>query len=195
MAIILSSNVATVFANPPVTHFHLLRIYDDTSTLKAITSYAGDVTMSDGVTYVADGTLKYADPPSISSTVDRELFRVQLADPSRSLAALAETGLTGKRLELRVAFYSTQSDTLLTNIADTFLVYRGYADGFVYNVDVGEVGEVILELTGTSPMADLDLKKGIYFSKDFVRGRNLKDSAADMVYSGSGALQLKWGRS
>ena len=40
---------------------------------------------------------------------------------------------------------------------------------------------------------ELDMKKGLYLSKDKVRGRNPDDSSCDRVYDGSGAT-LKWGK-
>jgi hypothetical protein len=82
----------------------------------------------------------------------------------------------------------------LTTLTDTLLIYRGKINGASYLIQTEEIGEVILQVTGASPMADLNLKKSIYLSRDYIRNKNPNDACCDMIYAGSGTLGLRWGR-
>ena len=43
-------------------------------------------------------------------------------------------------------------------------------------------------------MADLDLVKSFYTSKDSITQKNSQDTSFDKVHEGSGAINVKWGK-
>jgi len=179
----------------------ILRIYDqDDNTLKAVTTNSYDLDVLVGVfteTYSANGQIISVDPPKISTDVDRELFTVRLADPEFIEGPYADNGYIGKRMIVRVGFAAEDGYVTAGTISaadNMFIAYKGRIESTSYLLSTKELGESILEITCASPMADLDFKKSIYTSRDFVRGRNVNDTSCDSVFGGSGSLQLKWGR-
>jgi hypothetical protein len=193
--IALSNALQAVMATKPVSYFHTVKVYDRAGTvIKAVTSHHSNVVLSDNVQYLADGSLQSVSPPSIGTSVDRSQYTLVISDPSINEGVFAETGLVGKKLAVRLCFLAHDTKTPLTNLSDTFLVYQGYGDNTAYKMDTNEIGDVLLQLICSSPMADLDHKKSIYLSRDYIRNRNPNDSSCDMIYGGSGILQLKWGK-
>lgn len=191
----LSSNIVAALNGEELATFHMLQITDKTGDqILSSTSHYTNITLSNGVTYESNGLLVDVDPPQLSTTVDREQYSVTLADPYFMQGALAETGLIGKKLEVRVGFLDSVTGLPLLNVIDTFLIYKGRIDGTSYKIDMQEYGEALLNVTGTSPILSLDMKKGIFLSRDAVRQRNINDSSCDQLYEGSGAVVLKWGR-
>jgi hypothetical protein len=189
-----SVNQQLVFNNPPVNYCVALKIFDDEVLLKAITSYFYDLTI-DGVEYQSNSSLLAVDPLNVSTAVDSSEFKFQLADPDFLEGPYIESNYVGKEVEIYLVFIDPDTDEPLTNLEDVFLVYSGYGNKTEYLIDSSASGEVVLQITCSNPMADLDHKKAMYLSKDFVRGRNPLDESCDQVYSGSGRLQLKWGKS
>jgi len=190
--ITLTSNLQTVLSADHVDYFYLIKIFDDSTVHNTLTTFHRDITMGDGLTYLADGTLAAIDPPKSTTSVDRDQFMFALADPDFLQGSFASAGYIGKEVDARLGFMS--NEVPLTAMADTLFFYNGYVDGTGYRVDTKSEGEALLQITCSSPMADLDQKKGLYLSRDFVRNRNPTDSCCDQIYSGSGKLQLKWGR-
>jgi hypothetical protein len=191
----LSSNVVALIANETISSFYmvLVRHYNDGMIHFNTTSHFADVTLSNGITYLADGKLKSADPPQLNTTVDREQYKVILADPAFADGALLGQGLVGKVMEVRVGFINPATGLPYTDIADTFVSYKGRINSAAYLVDTEE-GSVDLELVGVSPLISLDMVKGYYLSRDFVRQKDATDSSFDAVYEGSSAVILKWGK-
>ena len=191
----ISAAVQALLNQNIVSAFILVKIYIKPSTIiKSITTNSYDLTMSDGVTYLSNGELISIDPPQISTNVDREIFKIVLADPNFAEGPYAESGYIGKSIEVRIGFLDRITNEPLLSISNTFITYAGRIEGTSYNVKTQEQGEATLELSCSSPMSDLDFKKSIYLSRDFIRGRNANDVCCDSIYSGSGGLQLKWGR-
>jgi hypothetical protein len=196
--ITFSPTLQNVFQNDGVTFFNTVKISKRVGNAyvlyRATTTLDHDVTLSDGVTYIADRVLQAIDPFKISSTVNREAFKFVIADPTIAFGSEVEQGLVGAKAEVRVCFLHPTTGAVLTNIADTLLIYGGYIDEIAYSVNTEEQGEVLLHFNCSSPLADLDQKSGIYLSKDVVRGRNFRDGCCDSIYLGSAHLQLKWGK-
>jgi hypothetical protein len=189
-----SATVKALIATKKFTTFSCIEIRDrNNGLIKNVTNNPYDITLSDSSTYLSDGTLLSIDPPQMNSSVDREQYKISFADPNFAEGEYASDGLIGSKVKNRLCFIGSDGYPL-TSIADTVLVYAGRVDGTAYVVKTGTTGEAILQITCASPMADLDYKKGLITSKDFVRGRNSDDSSCDMVYGGSGVLQLRWGK-
>jgi hypothetical protein len=191
----LSANIVTLINNKTVNAFYMVLVQHTGGGFVHFntTSHYADVTLSNGQTYIADGKLKSADPPQMNTTVDREQYKVILADPSFSEGGNIGQGLVGKVLEVRLGFIDPSTGLPFTNVADTFIVYKGRVDSASYMIDTEE-GEVDLQITGVSPMVSLEMVKGYYLSRDNVRAHDSADSSFDDVYEGSSAIILKWGK-
>jgi len=194
--LLFSPRVRQLIADGRARAFFCLHLLNaDLSVYRASTTHYNTVKLGNDITYAADDFIVSVDPPKISSNVDREQYRVTLADPEFQGAADAENGLVGKRMEVRLCFLDPDTNLPLTDIEDTFIVYKGRVDGMTSNVSTEEVGESLFDMTGASPMVSLDMSKGTYLSRDVMRARDPEDSSCDKIYNGSGALVLKWGRS
>jgi hypothetical protein len=194
--ITLSANLAALINANNITFFNTLKIFDKAGVvLRAITTHNSDITLFDGVTYVADGTIISLDPPTLNTTVDREQYKIQLADPNFAEGVALEAGLIAKFCEVRLCFLNPSSGLPYTSEVDTFIVYAGRIDETNYIIKTEELGESVLQLVCASPVADLEHKKGIFLSRDFVRNRYLDDACCDSIYEGSGSLAAKWGKS
>lgn len=158
------------------------------------TSFYSNVTLSNGEVFVSDGAIISVSPPQLTSSVDRELFRVALADPNLLLGNLiGSTGLATKLLEVRFCFLDVNSQPL-TDLQDTLLAYKGVVDSTGYTYSTENIGEIVLNISGSSPMADLDTTRNFYTSKEFVKTININDTTYDQIYEGSGVVRLKWGK-
>jgi hypothetical protein len=173
---------------------HVIKIFNyyGVGLHKFITDNPFDVELSDGDVYPADGRLMEVVPLKISTNVDRDEFSFTISDSSFAEASYLESGIVNKKVTIRAVFYDY--DTLLTNLSDTLFMYSGYGNGATYVIKTGESGEAYIKITCTNPMSDLDYKKGIFLNKEFMRNQNPKDTSCDSVYTGSGVMQLKWGK-
>lgn len=183
-----SPTIVQILQNPTIEAFYLIKIHTYKST-----SYFTDITF-EGETYVADGRLMSADPPRMSAIVDRELYKVILADPDYSFGTLLGNNLIGRNFEVRLIFVDPVTQLPYLEYANTLLIYKGTVDSTAYAVDTGNTGEVAISISGASPMSDLDLTKPFYTSKEFIRNISSNDTSFDQVYEGSGNVNLKWGK-
>lgn len=193
-----TDNIKSVLNNDSIEYFSMVRIESSPGVnLYATTTYYNDIQLlpvSATYHYVADGTLLAADPPQNTSTVDREQYKVAFADPFNTKRGDIESSLVGKIIECRLGFVDPVTSQPFLNIEDTIVVYRGRVDGASISIKAGSLGESIVQITGSSPMRNLDMKKPYYISKERVHQRNPNDTSCDQIYEGSGALIVKWGR-
>lgn len=192
----LSANIIALMASGvTIEIIYLVRIKNSAAgIIYADTTHYATVILSDGSVYPANGTLVSADPPQQSTTVDREQYKITIADPEFLLGGIAEANLVGKRMESRIAFINPATGNPFTDVADTFLIYAGSVDSGAYKVTLEEFGESLFQITGVSPILSLEMRRGIYLSRDAVRQRNPADSCCDKLYEGSGKVTLKWGK-
>jgi len=194
--LLFSPRVRQLIADGRARVFYTLHLLNaDGTVFRASTTHFSSVKLGNDITYVADDFIVSVDPPKISSNVDREQYRVTLADPDFQSAADAENGLVGKKMEARLGFLDPDTGLPLTDLADTFVVYKGRVDGMTSTISTDEVGESLFDMTGASPMVSLDMSKGIFLSRDSIRARDKEDACCDKIYNGSSSLVLKWGRS
>jgi hypothetical protein len=192
---LLSPTISALIAAGDVEVIYLLRITDSNGVpLITSTTFYSDVTLSNGYVYVSNGLLVGADPPQLSTTVDREQYKVTMADPEFNEGPYADNGFIGKIMEVRLGFINPATGLPFTTVAETFTVYKGRLDGTSYRIAMVELGEALLQIIGTSPMASLDMAQPFYLSKDEVRQRNIDDACADSIYEGSSTTALKWGK-
>lgn len=198
----LSPAVVTLLSQKRVEMFFLVSIAND----YRFTTLPYDITMSDGLLYLSDGGLLNVEPPRLTTSIDREAYRVSLADTAFNFRPILEAGIVGKPLVVRVGVLNSSGASLLdyggtsiapdqplTNLGDTFLSYKGIIDSHQYSIDFEE-GENTLTIEGSSPMADLDLIKTYFTNKESLKQRNPADTAFDNIYSGSGEIKFEWGK-
>jgi hypothetical protein len=190
-----SANIQTVLATFPIESFYMLRISNKNGTaIYSSTDYFMNISLSNGYTYTADALLLSVDAPQLTSAVDREQYKIVLSDPSFSQATVIEDNIVGKYLETRIGFINQTTGLPYLTASDTLIVYKGRIESAGYIIDSGEIGESKLQITGSSPISNLDQKNGIYLSKEMIRNVNGNDSCCDQLYEGSGTLALKWGK-
>lgn len=197
--ITFSSNISELLSKNTVELFYLIRISEYFKVLNTIsdlraTTFYEDITLSNGEVYKSDGTIISIAPPKFESTVDKSSFELILADPGITSMTNLEKNLIGNDLEISVGFVNIETDTPLLNKADTLLIYKGYIDNFSYKIITKELGEVLLSITGSSPMVNLDQKRQYHLNKEFVRSKFPSDSCCDQINEGSGVIVLKWGK-
>jgi hypothetical protein len=146
------------------------------------------------------------DPPASSSTLDKNTFKVTLADPELAFKPLLEGGGVGTPMWVRAGlidhstvhgdFPTIPNNVLLPAVGfgehGTFCVYKGAVDRYVYTIT--ENGETILTFEGASPAAALELKRDITTSRFWMRSHYPSDSSFDNVYKGSAQQTLQWGK-
>lgn len=201
----LSNAVNTLIFEKNISYFFLVSL-DITSAIQHYTSLPYDITMGDGNTYSSENSVYGVDPPRISDIVDREAYKISLSDPSFLLKYYFEDGIIGRDVSVRIGFInSTDSDIqghddtlvypgeVFKDMNDTILIYAGAVDNHGYTIDIRN-SEVIATIEGSSPMADLDLVKTFYTSKNSISQRSSTDTCFDSVHEGSGSIQVRWGK-
>lgn len=183
-----SNTLIQLLQNPVIEAFYLIKVHTYRNT-----SYFTDITFNNEI-YVADGKLLSADPPRMSAIVDRELYKIVLADPEYSFGSLLGNNLIGRNFEVRLIFVDPVTKLPYLELENTLLIYKGIVDSTAYAIDTSNLGEVAISISGSSPMADLDLTKTFYTSKEFIRNISSNDTSFDQVYEGSGNVNLKWGK-
>jgi len=184
--ITLNPLVSSLLREPHIETFYLITIGDYRTT-----DYPYSLVV-DGLTFESDGKLVDVDSPRISTTVDRAVFKVSFADPSIAFASFIDEGIVGLPFEVRMGF--VQNNVPLSSLSDTILAYKGRVDQGAYANNMGDLGEVILELSGASPVASLDMVRTFHSTKDYIKKLNVNDSSFDQLYEGSGAVTLRWGK-
>jgi len=182
-----STTVQDILDSGNIKFFYLIDLYF-TNTYR-FTSYSEDITYN-GATYISDGGLFEIDSPKISSTVDREAYRVVLADLSNQVLAEMRANVVGKSMLVRAGFIDPVTNQPLLGANDIIYVYKGYVDKPEI---INDWETKLATLEGTSPMADLDMVNSFVTSRDSMHQRNANDTSFDEIYDSS-ELDLKWGK-
>lgn len=188
---VLTPRLAAVLDNPVIEVIYCISIGEDFR----MNSSDADVTLSNGVTFPANTMIMSIDPARLSSTVDRELYGITIADPDYSFREKVELGLIGKYSEVRACMVDQSTGQLITDIEDTMIIYGGTVGGVNYTIDTANIGSVTAVISLTSPMSSLDMTRTFYSSRDYIRQHNPDDSSFDQIYQGSGGIVTKWGKS
>jgi hypothetical protein len=185
----MSSTLAALLSGADLDYFYLVRVGNYRTT-----THVTDVSV-DSVTYVSDGSVVAVDPPQLSSTVDRQLFKIQLLDLGIGLGSMADFGMLGKPVTVYMGVIDPTTGDPHEDISDYLLVYSGNVDGSGYTFDTRVKGSRVFTLSCTTPMGDLDLKRPIYTSQDYLDKNHAGDISYQQVYEGSGPIEVKWGKS
>jgi len=181
-----SSAVQTVLDSDSINFIYLIELQFN-STYR-FTSYNTNITYG-GNTFIADGGLYEFDTPKFSSVVDREAYRVVIADQLDEMAAEFELNVVGKPVEVKVALLDANGYPML-GTTDVLSIYKGYVDAPKITNDFEQKLAVI---ECTSPMSDLDTTKALYTSKDGMDQVSLSDTSFDEIFDNK-EITLKWGK-
>jgi hypothetical protein len=187
--IVFSQNIEIALQQPTIEAFYLVDFAGEKTT-----NYYADITLSNGDIFEANGRLIEIDPPKLSTSVDRELYKISFADPEMDYGNLAEEAIVGRPVVVRLGFVNQTSRQPYTDVADTVIVYKGKVDSGSYNINSANIGEAVFSISCASPMADLDLVKTLLTSKDALKDIDPNDNSFSSIYEGSGQIQLKWGK-
>lgn len=173
-----------------------------------------DVTVG-GQLYYADapvtgnyfGPLISLEPPKFADNVDKESFKISIADPMLAFSGLADN-LNGAKFSYRSGFYNTTGAAVIDSdgvqvepfgpilsVKDTFVGYQGYLDSFKYQLSSEEGGLLLIE--AASPMAALDATNSFYTTAQSIKMRipaSVTDSCFDNIMFDSTEVKIGWGR-
>lgn len=182
-----SSAVQALLASDEVLkYFFLVQIELD--TIYRFTDLPYDITYNGNVFYSGGVLLSY-EPPRQSSTVDREAYKITLADGDGIFLNAFRTGVIGKNIRVWAGFFDANDEPLI-GTTDIINVYRGYIDSPNYQNDWGSR---VVTIEGTSPMADLDAVNSIMVSRDGMDQRNDTDTSFDQIYNDH-TIKVEWGK-
>jgi hypothetical protein len=182
-----STKVQSIIDSGNIRFFYLIDLTFN-STYR-LTSYGTNI-VYDSNTYISDGGLFEIDTPKLSSVIDREAYRVVIADLSNALLNDIRSNVVGKDMLVRLGFIDPDTDQPLLQTENILHVYKGFADTpeVVNNWDTK-----IASIEGTSPMADLDMVNSYVTSRDSIKQRSSTDTSFDEIYDNS-ELEIKWGK-
>jgi len=152
------------------------------------TSYHRNIVFG-GNTYIADGGLYEFDSPKFSAVVDRESYKVIVADLFDTMSAEFKANVIGKPIEVFIALLDANGYPLL-NDADVLRIYKGFVDS--PSLDISFESKLAI-LEGTSPMSDLDMVNTVITSKDGMDQLSDTDTSFDEIYE-NGEITIKWGK-
>jgi hypothetical protein len=164
-----STTVRNILSQPTIEAFYLVEVYVSSGTTYRSTTYYRNVVITNNSV-------------------------ISFADPTFTFGASVDSGLIGKLVDVKVGFVNQTTKLPELDIANLLTVYRGKIDSTEYSINTSVTGEVLLNVSCSSPMNDLDLTKSFYTTKDATLGRDSSDTSFDQIYEGSGVLQLKWGK-
>lgn len=152
----------------------------------------------DGMTYSAQDRVIMADPPRVSDSLDRQEFKVTLADSDGSLRATLESwGMHGVPMSVYSGLINNTDAPIGgtpvgSPLPDLMVSYEGTVDTFSYVITPDE--EILLTLEGTSPVGALDLRRTILTSKEYINQEYPTDTSYDRVFTSSRHITLLWGK-
>ena len=186
MARSFSSNAQAAIDSGSAEFFMLIKL--EFNSTYNLTSLPYDV-VYDGDTYTSDGGLFEVSSPKFSSVVDREAYRVVIAESLNEMLAEFKANVVGKDISVKLGFLDPDGTPYLDPV-DVVDIYSGTADSPSISNDL-EQRLAIVE--GTSPMADLDFVNVFYTSKDGMDQRNATDTSFDEIYADY-EVSIKWGK-
>ena len=187
--ITFSPRLIDLIRQPVVEPFYTIQV----GQLRA-TSYRTPITLSNGEFFEINDIILGLDAPQLTSSVDRELYKITLADPGFDLGYSFDSNIVGQTVVVRAGFIDQETGLPETNTANMILVYKGLVESPAYRVNTEESGESIAVITCSSHMGDLDMTRAFYTSKDWIKSIAPNDTCFDQVYAGSGTVNLKWGK-
>jgi hypothetical protein len=153
----------------------------------------------DGFTYYANNKVVRVDPPRISDSLDREAFKISIADSDGSIrSTLDGWNMHGVPFVLYAGIINNTNGMIDGTqpgapFDDKIIAYEGTVDTFAYVITPDE--NVMLDIEGTSPMGALDLTRTLLTSKAYLNQEYPGDTSYDQVTEDSLKVTLLWGKS
>ena len=189
MARSFSTAFQNIINSDTIKYFFLIDV-EFPSGVDYYTSHSSDIIWNSN-TYISDGGIFEISPPSFSTTVDREAYKIVLTDVSDSVAGEFKnsTGMVGNDITVRVGLLDSNGAPLVgTN--DIVNIYSGFID----SPSLANDWETKLAtIEGSSPMADLDQVNLFMVSKDGMDQKSSTDTSFDIMY-GDREITLNWGK-
>ena len=152
-----------------------------------------------GETFLTVNGLMGLDPPRISKVLDKETYNISISDPNFTLRPFFEGGggrLVGTNMSILAGFVNMTETTIYgtppgEDFGEYFKLYEGYVDTADYSVSSEDV---VLSITGSSPMGPLDLTRSLITSKNWIQRQYNGETGYDQVFEGSKEINLNWGK-
>ena len=195
----ISNSVKVLLNTDDVSIYYLVSIKGEDINLKH-TTLPYDVTIDGLGTFFTNNSLMSVESPVVSAVVDREIYKITYADPDFTWREVFDTGITGATVTVYVGFMNSTDSTIgnaapgtpLKHPDDFIVAYKGFVDSQGHVTESS--GEIKATIECASPMADLDLKKSFYTSKQGMAQFDAADTSFDQVFEGSQSVDLLWGK-
>lgn len=143
-----------------------------------------------GKTYNPDTGMVEYEPPRVSTTLDKQTYKLSFTDHSNEFHELFKLGIRGSKTLVSMGFFDSQNNPI-TNPEHWILMYSGFIDS--YSISNDWVKKVAI-IECASPMSDLDSIGAFPGSRDGWRQYNPTDTSFDSIYDGGKGIDLKWGK-
>lgn len=158
------------------------------------TSCSYDIEFNEEI-YLANSSIVSIDIPKVSQVMDKENYKITLADHDKSYLPYLEQGITNIPLEVRAVFVDTRGGLndgqLMLN--DTAIIYKGLLNTGSYDLDYSS-GTSALILTASSALASLDNISVFRVNPSYLKSVNPTDTTFDFVFDDKVTIDLKWGK-
>ncbi len=158
------------------------------------TSCSYDIEFNEEI-YLANNSIVSVDIPKVSEVMDKESYKITLADHDKSYLPYLEQGITNIPLEVRAVFVDTRGGPndgqLMLN--DTAMIYKGLLNTGSYDLDYSS-GTSTLVLTASSALASLDNISVFRVNPSYLKSVNPADTTFDFVFDDKVTIDLKWGK-
>jgi len=148
--------------------------------------------------YAADGLLIGVQPPQTDSSLDKNRFKLTIADDRNILNSEIES-LIGAPAHVYLGATSPNGQPI--NLSDGNLdpaellcLYKGTIDGISIQYDTNEFGSQTITAELTNPFHNLDRKRTFYTTRKELRAIAPNDTSFDQIYTGSSHMMLRWGK-
>lgn len=197
---IMSDTLKAIIAQDHISSFLLLKIGPfQTGAYITTTTLPYDITIG-GTLFTSDARIVSVDSPKLSSPIDREAYKISLADPKMEYRVAIEEGVSGVDIKVWAGFINTTNMTIegippgnpFTQESNLFMLYSGILDTQMYTISTDS--EILLSLEGSSPMGPLGLKRTLITSKNWMQQHYPGDTSYDQLLAGSTQVLLLWGK-
>lgn len=184
--IVLNERIAELFNQPVISSFLCVSVAG-----MRLTTFPSNLTLADGI-YTSSDLILSLDEPQMTSTVDRDLYKMTFSDSERVLMRVFEGGINGADITALAGFVDYYSEE--PELDHLFIIYKGIVESYSYEVDTAGQGGATATISCSNLMASLDDSNPYYTSKQYIRSISPGDTSFDQIYEGSGSVVLRWGK-
>ena len=187
--IVISPTIQAILNQPSVSPFYFVK----TSGGLRKTTYPNDLEFN-GETFVSDGSIVSVQTPKMTSVVDKQKFKLAMADTYMDFAELTQNGLVGQLVEVWMSFVNPHTGQPIVSPVDVVLIYKGTVDAPSHQINTSDGGSTLFNLDCSSPMGDLDRVRTYYASQDYSDKNHPGDTSYEQIFQGSGPVAIRWGK-